>query len=130
MEPIISPWFFYFVDIADKIIVFSRILTFFLFVVGIFIFAITYNEHNEDSNNLKSLARKMIIAVPIFGLLSIFTPNSTTCYKMLITSYVTPNNIEIAVEKSDKAIEYIIEKIVETSQKLNKECNANVNNKK
>ena len=96
MEPIISPWYFYWVNVAG---------TAKGFFVGIFIiiaiiavttavFGIFFLLEGENISGCKKIAKFLFIATCVAGPAVILIPSEQTCNKMLVTSLVTPDNID------------------------------------
>lgn len=112
-EPIINPWIFYFIDLSTHITVastFLAILSIILMVACCVIYNETYDQKTKDEANM--YGKNLGVAFIIFLVLSIFIPSRETCYKMLIASNITKENItttgEAVYEVLDKAVEKII----------------------
>lgn len=120
MKPIISPIWFYFVSLADKIgslavtliiggIIFSAILAIFLLVVeaeGDF-------ESEEERRRWYGYLKKGIITIIAAGVLYCAVPSETTCYKMMAAQVVTPDNIATVGKTGEDIINYIVESVKE-----------------
>lgn len=120
MKPIISPIWFYFVSLADKIgslavtliiggIIFSAILVIFLLVVeaeGDF-------ESEEERRRWYGYLKKGIITIIAAGVLYCAVPSETTCYKMMAAQVVTPDNIATVGKTGEDIINYIVESVKE-----------------
>jgi len=125
-EPIISPWFFYFADLADKL----RTLCGMLFVLAILFTLVAFLLFVDDSNNLSNdevLANTKIMqrifvggifTILFFGFSSVLIPSTSTCYKMMVTSFVTKENINIVANEANSSIDYILEKIIDTAASM------------
>ena len=99
MTYIINPWMFYFISLSDT----------FKWTFGIFaIIAIIVSFLMYDDKNVK-LAKRFFIASCISLVICLFLPSKDTCYKMLIASQVTTENIENAKETVNDGEDYIIE---------------------
>lgn len=109
MEPIINPWFFYFVDKADAIIMLFSIVSFIFIMCSLFMLV-------EDED--KKTKSWMFIYGLIFALIAVLIPSSSTIYKMEIAKQVTPDNIKVIGNTTDKTIDIIINKIIEAEKKL------------
>lgn len=109
MEPIINPWFFYFVDKADSIIMLFSIVSFIFIMCSLFMLV-------EDED--KKTKSWMFIYGLIFALIAVLIPSSSTIYKMEIAKQITPNNIEAVGNATDKTIDSIINKIIEAEKKM------------
>lgn len=145
MQPIISPWLFYFVDLLPKI----QSACGLLFCLGIMItfFAFMIDKDKEIYTNDTWVTRtdeklaKMqwrgictgISMLVVCGLGMIFIPDQDTVYKMIIASYITPDNINAVVDSTgalvDRGVSYIgeisksglqtlMQSIVETAREL------------
>ena len=98
MTYIINPWMFYLISLSDTLKWTTGILAIIAFI-GAFYF------YGEKINALKRCF--------IFGCISLviclFLPSKDTCYKMLIASQVTTENIENTKETVKDVADYIIE---------------------
>lgn len=124
-EPIISPWIFYVADVIVMINVYVFLST--IVVVGILLCCYlkrvdSMKEHSlykGDDEDVKlwtyacSVFGKLLI---ILIVLNIFIPSRDTFYKMIVTSYVTPANIEMIGDNVDKIADKIVDKINKVKQ--------------
>lgn len=108
MEPIINPWFFYFVDKADAIIMLFSIVSFIFIMCSLFMLI------DED----KKTKSWMFIYGLIFALIAVLIPSSSTIYKMEIAKQITPDNIKVIGNTTDKTIDSIINKIIEAEKRM------------
>ncbi len=100
MYPIINPWFFYLLEI------YSNILTLPFITVVVVTIAVGYYNHFE-LEGIKKIIKWGLIVFAITSAVVFILPSEKTMYKMLISSYVTPQNLELA----DGDIDNLIEKI-------------------
>ena len=114
MKPIINPWLFYLVDLLDGL----KMLCILAVPVLIFVIAIItiriddLGSKNEKELNSSKRTRKIVILFSILLLIVIpFIPSKETCYKMMIASQVTDNNIQKAEDVIKDSVDYIFEKI-------------------
>jgi hypothetical protein len=112
MEPIISPWIFYWIDILCNL----KDMAIFIQIACGIIVLLSFAIIGEflDSIELPDGAIKWfyIIVATIFilaTLIEIFTPSQETLYAMLAANFVTPDNINLGVEGVKTIIDYIIE---------------------
>lgn len=116
MKPIINPWLFYLVDCLDGLKTLC-ILACPLIVFVILYITITINDLGRgEEKELKSArrTRKKVIIFSIFLLIVIpFIPSKETCYKMMVSSQITDNNIQKAEDTIKNSVDYIFEKINE-----------------
>ena len=116
MKPIINPWLFYLVDCLDGL------KTLCILSVPLLVFVIGYITLTIDDlgrgkeKELKSArrTRKIVIIFSILILIVIpFIPSKETCYKMMVSSQITDNNIQKAEDVIKDSVDYIFEKINE-----------------
>lgn len=107
MEPIISPWFFYFAGMCNFVLFVSGIGL----IISIFVLLLMIEKQKE------CLKLPMIAAI-IFFILAALVPQEDTCYKMLAASMVTPNNIKVLEGKVDETADKLLEKIIKTAKEL------------
>lgn len=115
MKPIINPWLIYFVDSLD-LLQFICTLMVIALVVAILILTGRIDDLEYKEKELKSArrTRKIVIFFSILLLIVIpFIPNRETCYKMIIASQLTDNNIQKAEDTIKESVDYIFEKINE-----------------
>ena len=89
-NPIISPVWFYLVDVIPSLGVFLGLLGIGFLVVGL-AFLITSETTKEDINRCK----KCLIPGLIILLLSFMIPSKDAIYQMVAAKAITPNNIKI-----------------------------------
>lgn len=114
MKPIINPWLIYFVDSLDLVQV-SCVLMILALVVAILILTARISDFGcGEEKELKSArrTRKIVIFFSILLLIVFsFIPSRETCYKMIIASQITDNNIQKAEDIIKGSVDYIFEKI-------------------
>ena len=116
MKPIINPWMFYLVDLLDGLKTLC-ILAVPVLVIVIGYLTITIDDLGRgEEKELKSArrTRKIVILFSILLLIVIpFIPSKETCYKMMVSSQITDNNIQKAEDVIKNSVDYIFEKINE-----------------
>lgn len=121
MEPIISPWFFYFADVADAVDILSSLLSLGLIATSSFMFLEEVStEYGGLSKDLRKTSKKLFMLGVILALIALFTPDSSTIYKMGIARQITPNNIEQLSNATDKAVDTLIDKIIKAEKEMRK----------
>lgn len=94
--PIISPWFFYFAEIADtlgiSLIIFGGI------AILISIIVLCGSLGDDDLTSFVKKSVKGIIIGVVIIILGIFCPSEDTCYKMVLAKFATPQNIQAITE--------------------------------
>lgn len=111
MEPIISPWIFYYIDIIDKV---YQIIPSLILLLLFIIVSITVNEFAgfDEYNTVLKWRKPLCIVFVILCAAYIFIPSKTTIYQMTAASYITPANLE-KIGNVNKIIDTVIE---ETNQ--------------
>ena len=116
MKPIINPWLFYIVDLLDGLKTLC-ILAVPVLVIVIGFLTVTIDDLGRgEEKELKSArrTRKIVIIFSILLLIVIpFIPSKETCYKMMVASQITDNNIQKAEDTIKNSVDYIFEKINE-----------------
>lgn len=119
IEPIISPWVFYWIDMLDKVR--------FCFVIILISSALSSGlcvcswgiEHNfEKDSTYRTPSIVSLVALFISSIGALVAPSTDTAYKMLVASYVTPDNINSTVQFTQEAFKTLMDGIVETAQRL------------
>lgn len=109
MEPIISPWIFYWIDVARGLIVVGATMAA-LTTIGILIYLCTTGGNWPP--------QKVIAFSACCWIITIFTPPPSTIYKMLAASYITPDNINMTVETAGKIADTISERVDRAADSL------------
>lgn len=147
MQPIISPWLFYFIDILPRLNAMVALM-FFLGLLGTGISLMIddrvscYDNGSSDwvlktdpaKHKLRMKCLYSTGSVAVIGALGmLFIPEQDTVYKMLIASYITPDNLNAVVDGTgalvDRGVSYIgeisksglqtlMQTIVETAREL------------
>lgn len=119
IEPIINPWVFYWIDILDKvrccfvIILISSALSSGLCVCS---WGIEHSFEKDSIYRIPSIVSLVALFISSIGALVV--PSTDTAYKMLVASYVTPDNINSTVQFTQEAFKTLMDGIVETAQRL------------
>ena len=123
MKPIINPWLFYLVDCLNELkmvciiavpvlVIVIAILSYIIEDFGLDIDDLGLNKENELKSAIRT--RKIVIFFSILILIVIpFIPSKETCYKMMVSSQITDNNIQKAEDIIKDSVDYIFEKINE-----------------
>lgn len=115
MEPIISPWVFYFIDKLEVI----EMLPLYVFILAILINGALLMTSKTEEEFEKGFFPKVWIALfSLVFIINFIVPSKETAYKMIIANYATPNNISIVKEVTEDNIASLIDKIAVTSQAL------------
>jgi len=92
MEPIVSPWVIYAVQLLDNLCGICKIL-FVLSIIAIIVLALPVIFEDEDLP--KKYLKTVVIIAAVCGGMVIIIPNKETMITMIATSYITPDNIQI-----------------------------------
>ena len=106
--PIINPWFFYIAGTVNGV----KIMCLFFGLIITIACAILYKFEYGSFKN--------VIMGVVLLLLGVFTPSASICYQMLAASMVTPRNIELVGDTTEKAVDILIDKIIKASKELDK----------
>lgn len=111
MEPIINPWIFYLMDLANGL----RAVAFGTMMLGFLIGGISLMIYGMEHDKLVpwKYLKWFIIAIAAGGVLTIFIPTQETLTKMLVASFITPDNINLGIEGVQAIFDYIIETAAE-----------------
>lgn len=125
MTYIISPWFFYFASLLDSFWTLASIVLF-LAIIGTVGFGIwwlmeayasDFFVHDDNEPPFLKFCKKMIkvsvIVTIISAVLMIVVPTEETVDKMMISSFVTKENVEKTKEEAKEIVDYITEKAIE-----------------
>lgn len=120
MKPIISPIWFYLVNLFNKVeiltitlIIFGIIIT---IILGAILIAVEVDGEfvsEEERKKWYGYLKKSIITAIIAGIMYCAIPSETTCYKMMAAQVVTPDNISTVGKTSEDIINYIVESVKE-----------------
>ena len=124
MNYIINPWVFYLLNILENVVS-GIVIALFIFGIALASYAITwfvelsasyYDGENKYPSPL-AIVKKWKIPLIICIVVLVLTPSKETCYKMLIASQVTTENIESAKETVKEVADYIVESAKEIKEK-------------
>ena len=112
---VISPWLFYVIDLLGKLREMA-IIVFWIIVVTILItgfFALLEGEYWEDKiiQKLKKALKLSVIPIVISSVMYVAIPSKDVMYKMLVSKYVTYENIDKATNTVKDGVDYIFEKL-------------------
>ena len=124
MNYIINPWVFYLLNIMENIVS-GIIIALFIFGIAYVSYAIiwyvelsfSYFDDEDKYPSPLAIVKKWKIPLIICIVVLVLTPSKETCYKMLIASQVTTENIESAKETVKEVADYIVESAKEIKEK-------------
>lgn len=117
MEPIISPWILYWINVLGNLKDFAGVGVILVIIGGIglgFLVTSFMDQVLEwDGDKIIKFVKKWAVGVGILliitTLLDLFIPNQETLYSMLALNYITPDNIALGVDGIKSIIDYIFE---------------------
>lgn len=112
---VISPWLFYVIDLLDKLREVA-IIVFWIIVVTILITGFVASLEGgywEDKiiQKLKKALKLSVIPIVISSVMYVAIPSKDMMYKMLVSKYVTYENIDKATNTIKDGVDYIFEKL-------------------
>lgn len=111
MTPIINPWLFYLVDVIGNLKLGSIAIPLIL-ALSVLIGSLPFAGDISDEQFVKA-AKKLLICVVCGFTVWMVLPSQETCYKMMVASQVTEENIQKAEDVIKDSVDYIFEKINE-----------------
>lgn len=125
MTYIINPWFFYFANLLGSFWTLISIVLF-LAIIGTVGFSVwwlmeayvsDFFVHDDNESPFAKFCKKIIkvsvIVTIISAVLMVAVPSEETANKMMISSFITKENIEGAKEGAKEIVDYIAEKAIE-----------------
>ena len=132
MTYIINPWFFYFANLLGSFWTLISIVLF-LAIIGTVGFSVwwlmeayvsDFFVHDDNESPFAKFCKKIIkvsaIVTIISAVLMVAVPSEETANKMMISSFITKENIEKAKEGAKEGAKEIIDYIAEKAIELKK----------
>lgn len=112
-EYIINPMWFYWVSVADGLKAFCFILPAAIYVAGIFISIIKYDNLDDDDDKKKFTKTCLVIAalLAIIVIIGILIPSKETLIEMEISKHATYENSEFLMQKIKEVSDYILQNL-------------------
>ena len=132
-DPIISPWFIYWITRIDNIKCFLSLFPLmFLFSVIIIAFMKSimreFEDYGEGRERAACYFRKVIkvglITIPLTIILNLFIPSTKVLATMYVADKLTVSNIQMVGETADKVVDKAVEKgikVIEATKEGKKE---------
>lgn len=118
MEPIINPWWIYFIDVLSSLkstLITLLILSGCLLVIFMIWYALTSGGEYSNEEHLIQPFKKFAKVCFIVGVIStigvVVIPTKETMYTMMALEQVTPDNISAIGKTGENIIDYITDKI-------------------
>ena len=114
MTPVISPWAFYAISMADRLNIFFLILSLVLVgIVGAFaiwkVSDLDWKPHDEVQALCDKVLKKTILPTIFVIILTLIIPSSSTITKMIIAQNVTYERVEAATDTVETVYNDIME---------------------
>lgn len=114
MTPVISPWVFYFMSVADSLgeAAFAAAILFGIAWGGLTLYKIVVmldGDYDEEEQVTAKLIKPLGIVFAIALIITIFAPSSSTITKMLVAQNVTYERVEAAGDVVQEVYEDIME---------------------
>ena len=120
-DPIISPWFIYWITRIDNIKCFLELFPLLFMVIVILIatlkvFIGEFGDYGEGKENLRKYVKKVLkvgmITIPLAVMLNLFIPNTKVLTAMYVADKLTVSNIQMVGETADKVVDKAVEKVI------------------
>ena len=132
MTYIINPWFFYFASLFDGLWTLISIVLF-LAIIGAVGFSVwwlmeayvsDFFVHDDNESPFAKFCKKIIkvsvIVTIISAVLMVAVPSEETVNKMMISSFITKENVEKIKEETKEGAKEIVDYIAEKAIELKK----------
>ena len=116
MEPIISPWLIWLLGVLNalKYVSITFLIVGVISLILIIAILLALREYLEESGTIKLFNKtiKTLIIITSISMLSVlFVPDKGVGEKMIISNYITEDNINAVADSTKEAIDYIFDKI-------------------
>ena len=120
MEPIVNPWLIYGIEMLGTMNVVSSMGIIVSTVAFVFMicFAYSTDTNQDDRESAKKNLWKPAVTVVILLITVIALPTRETAYKMLMASYVTPNNIHAVGKEANETVGALLDNITNHMKEL------------
>ena len=121
MEPIISPWAIYAIELLNPLNGFLIVAIMISATACIIMLVCAYSDsYGGVQLSCRKNLWKPITAFTIFTVLFIAVPSKNTAYKMLACSYLTTDNIKAVGNTANDAIDTILDNVVKHINEIKK----------
>ena len=120
-DPIISPWFIYWITRIDNIKCFLELFPLLFMIVVILIamlkgFTGEFDDYGEGKENSRKYVKKVLkvgmITIPLAVTLNLFIPSTKVLATMYVADKLTVSNIQMVGETADKVVDKAVEKVI------------------
>jgi len=115
----INPIWFYLIDVCGGLKVLCLVVGIFALIVSLVYLVYgmdelkDYEGYEEEWEKCSKLSKKLIIIFSFVVALGLFLPKESTCVKMMVSSVITKENVEVATEDVKELVDYVVDKINE-----------------
>lgn len=122
MDPIVSPWTIYLIEVAHAskgvFMAASVILTIALLPLTMAYVVNTADDNEEEADLLGGWGIKIVCLLIVSTCFAIIIPNKTTAYGMVVASKVTPDNLQKMKAEGIEIKDVLKEDIVDVLKEL------------
>ena len=120
-DPIISPWFIYWITRIDNIKCFLELFPLLFMIVVILItmlkvFTGEFDDYGSGKENARKFVNKVLkvgmVTIPLAIVLNLFIPDTRTLATMYVADKLTVSNIQMVGETADKVVDKAVEKVI------------------
>ena len=116
-DPIISPWFIYWITRIDSIKCFLAMfpllfLTFVLLIALLKVFIGEFDVYDSGKKFANKVLKVGMITIPLALILNLFLPDTRTLATMYVADKLTVSNIQMVGETADKVVDKAVEKVI------------------
>lgn len=113
---VINPWFFYWLQIINALAIFIWIIgVVLLAIVAICWFAPIVGGDLTAQESYIKIRKALLISIGVC-ILAILIPSKETLISMELAKHVTYENVNIFIEKTEEAADYIVDKIEDSKK--------------
>jgi len=124
MEPIVSPWFFYFINVCENMGIAATVcwvVCGIIFIVALIGFALCKYDSTFDADFIpawKRARKYSLICTLVFMVFAIFAPSRKTLIWMVVADNVTQKNIEKAIDAGKDIKDELKKDIIEIVESI------------
>lgn len=116
MNYIIDPMWFYWISVADNLIVTCAVIGGLFGILSMFFGAILVSnmEYGQNDSDYRAAKKVLKVSIPLsvlFILLSVFLPSKEVLIEMQIAKFATYEDAEWAIDAIKSLVDYIVEAI-------------------
>jgi hypothetical protein len=124
MEPLVSPWVFYWISVVDHVqtaVTCAMIVGSLVGFLAVLLHFIGCEWSERGKVFLHRLAKESLCVALFSALVYPFVPNRTTCLEMLVASKVTPDNLDVLKGASDEVRQAVKQDVLDLIETIKEE---------